>query len=73
MSITPTRRALLAAGAALPALSLLQPASAQSRRILVLASNQDIPNFDPHVATGYSSSWLLRNTYDSLVLSLIHI
>ena len=52
MSITPTRRALLAAGAALPALSLLQPASAQSRRILVLASNQDIPNFDPHVATG---------------------
>ncbi|PZR12451.1 MAG: ABC transporter substrate-binding protein [Azospirillum brasilense] len=67
MSITPTRRALLAAGAALPALTLLQPASAQSRRILVLASNQDIPNFDPHVATGYSSSWLLRNTYDSLV------
>ena len=40
MSITPTRRALLAAGAALPALSLLQPASAQSRRILVLAGTR---------------------------------
>ncbi len=35
--------------------------------MLVIASNQDIPNFDPHVATGYSASMLLRNVYDSLV------
>lgn len=39
----------------------------QGKKILVIASNQDIPNFDPHVATGYSASMLLRNTYDSLV------
>ena len=43
------------------------PAWAQGKKILVIASNQDIPNFDPHVATGYSASMLLRNTYDALV------
>lgn len=44
------------------------PAEAQgARKTLVIASNQDIPNFDPHVATGYSASMLLRNVYDSLV------
>ena len=37
------------------------------RKILVVASNQDVPNFDPHVATGYSASALLRNLYDPLV------
>ncbi len=42
-------------------------ASAQARKILVIASGQDIPNFDPHVATGYSASMFFRNTYDSLV------
>lgn len=39
----------------------------QGKKILVIASGQDIPNFDPHVATGYSASMLLRNTYDGLV------
>ena len=42
-------------------------AAAQARKILIIASNQDIPNFDPHIATGYSASMLLRNIYDSLV------
>ena len=69
MGITTTRRGLLAAGAALPALEVLRPAraAAQSRRILVLTSNQDIPNFDPHLASGYSTAWMMRNVYDSLV------
>lgn len=42
-------------------------ANAQGRKILVLASTVDIPNFDPHVATGYAPQWLFRNTYDALV------
>ncbi|MGL4496950.1 MAG: ABC transporter substrate-binding protein, partial [Beijerinckiaceae bacterium] len=65
-----SRRALLAAGgASLAAVTLPESAFAQAagRRVLVIASNQDIPNFDPHVATGYSASFLLRNVYDSLV------
>ena len=65
-----SRRALLAAaGAGLAGMTLPERAVAQQggRRILVIASNQDIPNFDPHIATGYSASMLLRNTYDSLV------
>ncbi len=44
-----------------------QVAQAQTRKILVVASNQDVPNFDPHIATGYSASAFLRNVYDSLV------
>lgn len=49
--------------------ALLPAAQAQTapRKILVAVSNQDVPNFDPHVATGYSASALLRNLYDSLV------
>ncbi len=65
-----SRRGLLAlAGAGLASMSLPAGAFAQSggRRVLVIASNQDIPNFDPHIATGYSASMLLRNCYDSLV------
>lgn len=65
-----SRRALLAAAAgALFALSLPERAFAQQggKRVLVISSNQDIPNFDPHIATGYSASFLLRNVYDGLV------
>lgn len=65
------RRSILkgAAGSALVASTavLHSVTFAQARKILVLASGQDIPNFDPHVASGYSSVWLLRNTYDALV------
>jgi peptide/nickel transport system substrate-binding protein len=65
------RRSLLKglAGSAVVASSLGAPSLglAQQRKILVIASGQDIPNFDPHVATGYSASMLLRNTYDPLV------
>ena len=66
------RRSLLkgAAGSAL-AVSVAgfsaQALAQQGKKILVIASGQDIPNFDPHVATGYSASMLLRNTYDGLV------
>ena len=65
-----SRRAFLgAAGAGLAAVTLPDAAFAQSggRKILIIASNQDIPNLDPHIATGYSASFLLRNVYDSLV------
>ncbi|MDQ1078132.1 ABC transporter substrate-binding protein [Pseudoroseomonas cervicalis] len=64
-----TRRGVLAGGAAAVSALMLGngEAAAQGRRILVLASNQDIPNFDPHLASGYSTSWMMRNVYDSLV------
>jgi len=64
-----TRRRMMAGTAAsLAAASLGSTAGeAAARKILIIASNQDIPNFDPHIATGYSSAMLLRNTYDSLV------
>ena len=55
--------ALAVSAAGLSGLALAQ----QGKKILVIASGQDIPNFDPHVATGYSASMLLRNTYDGLV------
>ncbi len=63
------RAALAGAGVSLAGLTLPEAAFSQSsgRKILVIASNQDIPNFDPHIATGYSASFLLRNVYDSLV------
>ena len=64
-----SRRALLAmAGAGLATASLPEQLFAQSgNKILVIASGQDIPNFDPHTATGYSASFFLRNVYDPLV------
>ena len=65
-----SRRDILAGmGAGLASLALPAAAFAQTggRRILIIASNQDIPNFDPHIATGYSASFLLRNVYDALV------
>lgn len=66
---TLTRRSFLAlSGAGLAAASFPQELFAQSgRNILIIASGQDIPNFDPHTATGYSASFFLRNTYDPLV------
>ncbi|MGL4325083.1 MAG: ABC transporter substrate-binding protein, partial [Beijerinckiaceae bacterium] len=67
--MTITRRKTLGVMAALAASTTLdRMAFAQAgRKILVIASNQDIPNFDPHFATGYSASFFLRNVYDSLV------
>ena len=55
--------ALAVSAAGLSGMAIAQ----QGKKILVIASGQDIPNFDPHVATGYSASMLLRNTYDGLV------
>lgn len=63
-----TRRGLLAlSGAGLAAMMLPEGAFAQGRKILVIAAGQDIPNFDPHIATGYSASFFFRNVYDPLV------
>jgi peptide/nickel transport system substrate-binding protein len=64
-----TRRGVLAGGAglALAGSTAAQDAEAQARKTLIIASGQDIPNFDPHVATGYSPSFALRNLYDTLV------
>ena len=62
------RRSLLAlAGVGLAALTLPQGAFAQGKNVLIIAAGQDIPNFDPHTATGYSASFLMRNVYDPLV------
>ena len=63
------RQVLGAAGVSLASLVMPSQAFAQQggRRVLVIAATQDIPNFDPHIATGYSASFLLRNVYDSLV------
>ncbi|MCQ8781584.1 ABC transporter substrate-binding protein [Mangrovibrevibacter kandeliae] len=63
-----TRRGLLAmAGAGLATASFPPQLFAQSGKVLIIASNQDIPNFDPHTASGYSAAFLLRNVYDPLV------
>ena len=63
-----SRRGLLAmAGATLAATTFPEAMFAQTGPVLVIGSNQDIPNFDPHTATGYSASFLLRNVYDPLV------
>ncbi|SDR58327.1 peptide/nickel transport system substrate-binding protein [Rhizobiales bacterium GAS113] len=68
MSNLTRRGVVVGATASLAALGSSRPASAQAaKKILIIASNQDIPNFDPHVANGYSAAMLLRNTYDSLV------
>lgn len=63
------RQMLAVTGGALASVTLPDALFAQQggRKILIIASNQDIPNFDPHIATGYSASMLLRNVYDSLV------
>ena len=63
-----SRRGLLAmAGATLAATTFPDALFAQTGPVLVIGSNQDIPNFDPHTATGYSASFFLRNVYDPLV------
>mgnify|MGYP000869396284 FL=1 len=66
---TISRRGLLAmAGAGLAAASFPRRLFAQSgSNVLIVASGQDIPNFDPHTATGYSASFFMRNVYDPLV------
>ncbi|MFV0383299.1 ABC transporter substrate-binding protein [Paracoccus sp. (in: a-proteobacteria)] len=69
-ALTISRRGLLAmAGIGLATASLPTRMFAQGRNILIIASGQDIPNFDPHTATGYSASFFMRNVYDPLVRS----
>ena len=67
--MTFTRRGVLSGAAATLAtvpfadLSMAQGA----RRVLIMAAGQDIPNFDPHVTTGFTPAMAMRNMYDSLV------
>ena len=62
------RAAMAGVGAAAASAVLADVTLAQgARKVLIIAAGQDIPNFDPHIATGYSPAWLLRNVYDSLV------
>lgn len=66
--VTVTRRGAMAGAAAvLAGGGLSVPAFAQARHTMIVASGQDIPNFDPHVGTGYSSAFAMRNIYDTLV------
>ncbi|XDB00401.1 ABC transporter substrate-binding protein (plasmid) [Sulfitobacter sp. LCG007] len=63
-----TRRSLLAAaGAGLASTVFPARMFASDSAVLVIASGQDIPNFDPHTASGYSASFFMRNVYDPLV------
>lgn len=63
-----TRRALLGGVAATAVLTALPMQTfAQQRKVLIMASSVDIPNFDPHVGSGYAPAMLYRNTYDALV------
>ncbi|WP_342359647.1 ABC transporter substrate-binding protein [Terrarubrum flagellatum] len=63
-----TRRSLMAGAAAAASMAPFADISfAQARKVLIMASGQDIPNFDPHVTTGYTPILMMRNTYDSLV------
>lgn len=65
------RRTLLAAAASVSlALGLSATATqalAQARKVMVVVSSQDIPNMDPHAASGYAATAMMRNLYDSLV------
>lgn len=68
ISTSLNRRSLLAlSGTAMLATMLPGGANAQGGGVLIIASSTDIPNFDPHVATGYAPSFLMRNVYDPLV------
>ncbi|BCH21429.1 ABC transporter substrate-binding protein [Mesorhizobium sp. L-8-3] len=63
-----SRRGLLAlAGVGLATTVFPRRLFAQSGNVLIIAAGQDIPNFDPHTATGYSASFFMRNVYDPLV------
>jgi len=61
------RQFLIAAAGMTAAATVPWSADAAKTNIIVLASTVDIPNFDPHVATGYAPQWLFRNTYDGLL------
>lgn len=63
-----SRRGLLAlAGVGLATTVFPRRLFAQTGNVLIIAAGQDIPNFDPHTATGYSASFFMRNVYDPLV------
>jgi peptide/nickel transport system substrate-binding protein len=69
-----TRRSLLVGAAAFAGAAafevpsvIRQARSVSSRKVLVIASSNDITNFDPHAGTDEPTTTILRNTYDALV------
>ncbi len=64
---TPTRRGVLGSVGAAVGLAEAREATAQTRRILVVASHSDVQSLDPHVATGAPQTFALRNLYDGLL------
>lgn len=50
-----------------PTSASTQAAQAQTPKVLVVASGQDIVNLDPHSGDGYSNRAMQRNLYDPLV------
>jgi peptide/nickel transport system substrate-binding protein len=67
--MTVTRRTVLGGAAALAATagSRTGPAAAQSRKVLIIACQNDISIFDPHLGRDDPGTLMLRNVYDSLV------
>jgi len=65
------RRELMRAGSAAAlasaGMSMAERATAQARRILVIAANTDPGNPDPHVSSGSAQNFVMRNVYDSLL------
>ncbi|MEM5461535.1 ABC transporter substrate-binding protein [Paraburkholderia phytofirmans] len=63
------RRALLKGAAAFTALPWIDPAfaHAQERKVLIVVSQNDISNFDPHAGSDDATLMLWRNTYDALL------
>ena len=64
-----TRRSMLGGAAALAAAATLEGGSAraQENRVLVIACQNDIANFDPHIGQDDPTTLALRNTYDTLI------
>jgi peptide/nickel transport system substrate-binding protein len=64
-----TRRALLKGVAACSALPWVDTAFAreQERKVLIVVSQNDISNFDPHAQSDDATLMLWRNTYDALL------
>jgi peptide/nickel transport system substrate-binding protein len=72
--MTVTRRRVLGGAAALGGTAALTAtgfgigsAAAQSRKVLIIACQNDISIFDPHIARDDPGTLMLRNVYDSLV------
>ena len=62
-----TRRSVIGGAVAAAGATIGRPASAQPKRTLVVVCQNDIANFDPHLASDDPTTLALRNVYDTLV------